>query len=190
MQLIILDRDGVINEDSDEYIKSPSEWKPIRGSLEAIARLHRAGWRVVVATNQSGIARRLFDLDTLARIHKTMHQRVVENGGLIDAVFFCPHVPADNCDCRKPRPGMLLDIAERLHIELDKVPAIGDSLRDIQAAQAAGARPILVKTGKGFGTVSNPDLDPGVPVYEDLYSAVDALLKSRHPVSGIRGSYT
>ncbi|MGD8630226.1 MAG: HAD-IIIA family hydrolase, partial [Gammaproteobacteria bacterium] len=95
MQLIILDRDGVINEDSDEYIKSPTEWKPIRGSLEAIARLHRAGWRVIVATNQSGIARGLFDLDTLARIHKNMHQRVVETGGLIDAVFFCPHGPDD-----------------------------------------------------------------------------------------------
>ncbi|HYQ72325.1 MAG TPA: D-glycero-beta-D-manno-heptose 1,7-bisphosphate 7-phosphatase [Gammaproteobacteria bacterium] len=187
MRLIILDRDGVINEDSDEYIKSPSEWKPIRGSLEAIARLHHAGWRVVVATNQSGIARGLFDLDTLARIHKAMHKRVVETGGLIDAVFFCPHGPEDNCNCRKPRPGMLLDIAERLRIDLAEVPSVGDSLRDIQAAQAAGAQPVLVKTGKGFGTVSNPDLDLQVPVYEDLYSAVDALLKSTHHQSGNQG---
>jgi D-glycero-D-manno-heptose 1,7-bisphosphate phosphatase len=188
MQLIILDRDGVINEDSDEYIKSPSEWKPIRGSLDAIARLHHAGWRVVVATNQSGIARGLFDLDMLARIHKTMHKRVVETGGMIDAVFFCPHGPDDNCNCRKPRPGLYHDIARRLRIDLGSVPAIGDSLRDIQAAQAAGARPVLVKTGKGFGTVSNPELDPGVPVYEDLYSAVDALLKSINSVSGTPGA--
>jgi D-glycero-D-manno-heptose 1,7-bisphosphate phosphatase len=176
MQLIILDRDGVINEDSDEFIKSPAEWKPVRGSLEAIARLHRAGWRVVVATNQSGIARKLFDLDTLARIHETMHRCVIEGGGLIEAVFFCPHGPDDNCNCRKPLPGMFHDIAARLHIDLQGVPAIGDSLRDIQAAQAAGATPLLVKTGKGSGTVSHPDFDPSVPVYNDLYSAVDHLL--------------
>ena len=176
MQLIILDRDGVINEDSDDYIKSPSEWNPIRGSLEAIARLHRAGWHVVVATNQSGIARQLFDLDTLARIHETMHRRVIESGGLIDAVFFCPHGPDDGCRCRKPLPGMFHDIAGRLHINLAGVPAVGDSLRDLQAAQAAGARPILVKTGKGFGTVSHPDFDGSLPVFNDLYSAVDYLL--------------
>jgi D-glycero-D-manno-heptose 1,7-bisphosphate phosphatase len=176
MQLIILDRDGVINEDSDEFIKSPQEWTPIRGSLEAIARLHRAGWRVVVATNQSGIARQLFDLDTLARIHETMHRRVIETGGLIDAVFFCPHGPDDRCACRKPLPGMFHDIAGRLRIDLQDVPAIGDSLRDIQAAQAAGAAPLLVKTGKGFGTVSHPDFDPSVPVFNDLYSAVNHLL--------------
>ncbi len=176
MQLIILDRDGVINEDSDEFIKSPSEWQPIRGSLEAIARLHRAGWHVVVATNQSGIARKLFDLDTLARIHETMLHRVIECGGIIEAVFFCPHGPDDGCNCRKPRPGMFIDIANRLRTDLQDVPAIGDSLRDIEAARAAGATPILVKTGKGFGTVSSPDMDPGIAVYDDLYSAVEHLL--------------
>jgi len=180
MRLIILDRDGVINEDSDEFIKSPTEWKPIRGSLEAIARLHRAGWRVIVVTNQSGIARKLFDLDALARIHATMHRCVIETGGLIDAVFFCPHGPDDNCSCRKPLPGMFHDIAERLHIELHNVPAIGDSLRDIQAAQAAGATPLLVKTGKGFGTVSHPDFDPAVPVFNDLSGAVNHLLETDH----------
>ena len=178
MRLVILDRDGVINEDSDEYIKSPSEWKPIRGSLEAIARLHRAGWRVVVAPNQSGIARQLFDLDTLARIHQTMHQRVSASGGLIDAVFFCPHGPDDHCNCRKPKPGMLHDIARRLRVDLAGVPAIGDSLRDLQAATAAGAQPILVKTGKGFGTASHPNLPAGTAVFDDLYSAVDALLST------------
>jgi len=178
MRLVILDRDGVINEDSEEFIKSPSEWKPIRGSLEAIARLHRAGWRVIVATNQSGIARGLLDLDTLARIHQTMHQRVSASGGLIDAVFFCPHGPDDNCQCRKPKPGMFHDIASRLRIDLAGVPAIGDSLRDLQAAAAVGARPLLVKTGKGFGTASHPDLPAGIAVYDDLYSAVDALLSN------------
>jgi len=177
MKLVILDRDGVINEDSDDFIKSPAEWKPLRGSLEAIARLHQAGWRVVVATNQSCIARKLFDLDTLARIHETMHRQVRDAGGIIDAVFFCPHGPDDHCDCRKPAPGMLHDIARRLHIELAGVPAIGDSLRDIQAAQAAGASPILVTTGKGSNTVNNPGLDKAVPVFNDLYSAVDSLLK-------------
>jgi D-glycero-D-manno-heptose 1,7-bisphosphate phosphatase len=177
MKLVILDRDGVINEDSDDFIKSPAEWKPLRGSLEAIARLHQAGWRVVVATNQSGIARKLFDLDTLARIHETMHRQVRDAGGIIDAVFFCPHGPDDHCDCRKPAPGMLHDIARRLHIDLAGVPAIGDSLRDIQAAQAAGASPILVTTGKGGRTVNNPGLDKAVPVFNDLYSAVDSLLK-------------
>ncbi len=179
MQLIILDRDGVINEDSDAFIKSPAEWKPIRGSLEAIARLHRAGWRVVVATNQSGIARGLFDLDMLARIHDTMHRRVAEAGGQIDAVFFCPHGPEDGCDCRKPKPGMLHDIASRLHVSLAGVPAVGDSLRDLQAAAAGGADPVLVKTGKGSRTISSPDLDPDIPVFNDLYSAVDALLKQQ-----------
>jgi len=178
MQLIILDRDGVINEDSDEFIKSPLEWQPIRGSLEAIARLHRAGWHVVVATNQSGIARKLFDLDTLARIHETMLHRVIESGGMIEAIFFCPHGPDDGCGCRKPKPGMFLDIAERLHTDLQGVPAIGDSLRDIEAAKAAGATPVLVKTGKGFGTVSSPDLDPGVAVFDDLYSVVNHLLNT------------
>ena len=179
MKLVILDRDGVINEDSDAFIKSPSEWKPIRGSLEAIARLHRAGWRVVVATNQSGIARELFDLDTLARIHATMQRQVRDAGGVIDAVFFCPHGPNDHCDCRKPAPGMLHDIARRLHTQLDGVPAIGDSMRDIQAATAAGASPILVRTGKGGSTVNDPGLDQSVPVFDDLYSAVDGLLNGQ-----------
>ncbi len=176
MQLVILDRDGVINEDSDNYIKSPEEWLPIPGSLAAIARLHRAGWRVIVATNQSGVARGLFNLDTLMRIHEKMYRAVSDAGGQIDAVFFCPHVPDDDCQCRKPRPGLLLDIASRLRIDLSGVPAIGDSLRDLQAARAAGATPLLVRTGKGASTLAHPGLDPAVPVFRDLAGAVDALL--------------
>jgi D-glycero-D-manno-heptose 1,7-bisphosphate phosphatase len=176
MQLIILDRDGVINQESDDYIKSPEEWHPIPGSLGAIARLHRAGWHVVVATNQSGVARGLLDLDTLMRIHGKMHRAVRDTGGLIDAVFFCPHGPDDDCTCRKPKPGLYHDIARRLRIDLKGVPAVGDSLRDLQAARAAGARPLLVRTGKGSQTLAHPDFDTSVPVFSDLASAVDAVL--------------
>lgn len=176
MQLAILDRDGVINEVQEDCIASPSDWKPIRGSLEAIARLHRAGWRVVVAMNAPCIADNRLDLDRHARVNETMLRQVSESGGVIDAVFFCPHAPDAGCHCHKPQPGLFTDIADRLRIRLDEVPAIGDSLSDIRAARAAGARPILVKTGKGFGTVGMPELDPDVPVYDDLYGAVDAIL--------------
>ncbi|MEZ5541168.1 MAG: D-glycero-beta-D-manno-heptose 1,7-bisphosphate 7-phosphatase [Pseudomonadota bacterium] len=180
MQLAILDRDGVINEALEGGVTAPSDWKPLRGSLEAIARLHRAGWRVVVAMNEPGIARGTLDLDTLVRINETMLRRVTESGGVIDAVFFCPHAPEARCRCHKPQPGMFTDIASRLHIRLDDVPAIGDSLNDIRAASRAGARALLVKTGKGFGTVGSSELDPDVPVYDDLYCAVDAVLGSNH----------
>jgi D-glycero-D-manno-heptose 1,7-bisphosphate phosphatase len=176
MQLVILDRDGVINEDSAHHIKSPDEWQPIPGSLEAIARLHRAGWHVVVATNQSGIARKLYDLDTLVRIHEKMHRAVRDAGGQIDAVFFCPHGPEDNCTCRKPAAGLFHDIARRLRIDLRGVPAIGDSLRDLQAARTVGAQPILVKTGQGADTLAQRDVGNDVPVFNNLSSAVDALL--------------
>ena len=176
MQLVILDRDGVINETADDCIRSPTEWKPVRGSLEAIARLHRAGWRVVVAMTRPARSGKLIDLDLFIQVNERMQRRVVESGGVIDAIFFCPHAPEDHCSCRKPAPGLLLDIARRLHADLDQVPVIGDSLDDINAARAAGARPILVKTGHGFGTVSHPELDASVPVYEDLFQAADALL--------------
>jgi D-glycero-D-manno-heptose 1,7-bisphosphate phosphatase len=155
MKLVVLDRDGTINHDSDQYIKSPAEWRPIKGSLEAIARLTHAGWRVVVATNQSGVARGLFDVATLNAIHDAMHRAVVQAGGRIDAVFFCPHAADAGCECRKPKAGMLLEIAARLNVDLGEVPAVGDSLRDLQAAAAAGARPYLVLTGKGKKTREN-----------------------------------
>lgn len=176
MQLIILDRDGVINEDSDAYIKSPDEWIPIPGSLEAIARLTHAGYRIMVATNQSGIARGLYSMDTLMAIHDKMHHAVRNSGGLIDAVFFCPHGPDDRCACRKPKPGLFEQIAKRLHVTLDDVPAIGDSLRDLQAARAVAAKPILVRTGKGIKTLANPQLDQSIPNYENLAEAVDSIL--------------
>jgi D-glycero-D-manno-heptose 1,7-bisphosphate phosphatase len=175
MKLIILDRDGVINEDSGNFIKSPEEWIPITGSLEAIARLTLAGYLVVVATNQSGIARGLFDIQTLNRIHQKMHQLTQEAGGVIQAVFFCPDVDMANPD-RKPNPGMLKKIAQRLKISLKGVPVVGDSLRDLQSAQAVGARPILVLTGNGRNTLDN-DIDlNAVQVFDDLSAVVDALL--------------
>jgi D-glycero-D-manno-heptose 1,7-bisphosphate phosphatase len=180
MQLVILDRDGVINEDSAAYIKSPEEWIPIPGSLEAIARLHHAGWHVVVVTNQSGIARKLIDPDILVRIHEKMHRCVADAGGLIDAIFFCPHGPHDNCNCRKPMPGLFLDIARRLRISLYGVPAIGDSLHDLHAAQAAGAHPILVRTGKGAEAFIVHDMSIDVPVYDNLACVVDDLLAIDH----------
>ena len=176
MKLVILDRDGVINFDSDQYIKSVDEWKPIPGSLQAIARLNHAGYRVVVATNQSGIGRGLFEMDTLNAIHEKMHKATALVGGRIDAVFFCPHTNTDNCECRKPKPGMLRQIAGRFNVDLTGVPAVGDSLRDLQAAAAVGARPLLVRTGKGVKTAALPDLPPGTLVFADLAAAVQHIL--------------
>jgi D-glycero-D-manno-heptose 1,7-bisphosphate phosphatase len=177
MKLILLDRDGVINEDSDDYIKSPDEWQPIPGSLEAIARLNQADYRVIVVSNQSGVARGLFTCEVLNQIHEKMHRMLAEVGGTIDAVFFCPHKPEDNCNCRKPKTGLYEDVARRLNITLEGVPAVGDSLRDIQAAQAVGASPWLVRTGKGIRTVqaANNEL-AGVPVFADLAAVVDELI--------------
>jgi D-glycero-D-manno-heptose 1,7-bisphosphate phosphatase len=180
MKLIILDRDGVINHDSDQYIKSPEEWRPIPGSLEAIARLDQWGYRVVVATNQSGVGRGLFDMDTLNAIHDKMIRAAAQAGGRIEAVFFCPHTNADKCACRKPKPGMLKEIAQRYHVDLTGVPAVGDSLRDLQAAAAVGARPLLVLTGKGKKTEADPGLaamEPAVPVFADLAAVADFLTR-------------
>ena len=168
MKLVILDRDGTINQDSDQYIKSPAEWNPIPGSMEAIARLTQRGWRCVVATNQSGIARGLFDMATLNAIHTEMHRAVAQAGGRIDAIFFCPHAADSNCECRKPKPGLLREIASRFDSELKGVPMIGDSLRDVEAAAAAGAQPYLVLTGKGRQTRDAGGLPRGTEVVADL----------------------
>ncbi|PUA20870.1 D-glycero-beta-D-manno-heptose 1,7-bisphosphate 7-phosphatase [Glaciimonas sp. PCH181] len=178
MKLIILDRDGVINHDSDAFIKSPDEWLPIKGSLEAIARLNQAGYRVVVATNQSGIARGLLNMQMLNEIHQKMHTAAQLVGAEIDAIFFCPHAADDNCDCRKPKPGMFIDIAKRFETSLrNGVPVVGDSLRDIQAGFVAGCAPFLVLTGKGEQTRAKGGLPPGTMVFPDLAAAVDFLLK-------------
>ncbi|MEQ1668540.1 MAG: D-glycero-beta-D-manno-heptose 1,7-bisphosphate 7-phosphatase, partial [Sulfuriferula sp.] len=157
--------------------KRPEEWKPIPGSLEAIARLNQAGYRVVVATNQSGVGRGLFDMAMLNAIHAKMHKAVAAAGGRIDAVFYCPHAADDQCACRKPLPGMYLEIAERFEIALQAVHVVGDSLRDLQAAAAVAALPMLVLTGKGEKTQVAGDLPAGTEVFADLASAVDRILK-------------
>jgi D-glycero-D-manno-heptose 1,7-bisphosphate phosphatase len=176
MKLVILDRDGVINVDSDQFIKSPEEWKPIPGSLEAIARLNHAGYRVVVASNQSGIGRGLFDMAALNAINDKMYRALAQLGGRIDALFYCPHPAEADCACRKPKPGMLQDIARRFNADLAEVPSIGDSLRDVQAATSAGAQPMLVLTGKGAKTQAAGGLPDGTNVYRDLAEAVRAII--------------
>jgi D-glycero-D-manno-heptose 1,7-bisphosphate phosphatase len=177
MKLVILDRDGVINFDSDAYIKSPREWKAIPGSLEAIARLTQAGYHVVVATNQSGVGRGLFEMATLNKIHDKMHLAVGRAGGRIDAVFYCPHAQDADCGCRKPKPGLLEEIGRRFGMSLAGVPSIGDSLRDLQAAAAVGAQPILVLTGKGAKTQRDGGMPAGTTVHADLAAAVKSIIR-------------
>jgi D-glycero-D-manno-heptose 1,7-bisphosphate phosphatase len=175
MKLVILDRDGTINHDSDHYIKSLEEWRPIKGSIEAIARLTQAGYRIVVATNQSGIARGLFTTRTLFEMHDALQRAAVQAGGRVDAFFFCPHADAAGCECRKPKPGMLLEVARRFNISLADTFMVGDSLKDVQAAVAAGARPVLVLTGKGAKTQAEGKLPPGTQVFADLAAFAEHL---------------
>jgi D-glycero-D-manno-heptose 1,7-bisphosphate phosphatase len=177
MKLAILDRDGVINQDSDNFIKTPEEWLPIPGSLEAIARLNHAGYQVILATNQSGVGRGLFEVSMLNAIHDRMHRALAQIGGRIDAIFFCPHAQEANCACRKPKSGLLEEIARRFSVDLKGVPSVGDSLRDLQASAAVGAVPILVLTGKGEATRSAGDLPAGTVIYPDLAAAVRAIVK-------------
>lgn len=181
---VILDRDGVINEDSDHFIKSPDEWRPLPGSIDAIARLCRAGFRVAVATNQSGVGRGLIAPEAVTAIHRELERLVLAAGGRIAGIFFCPHIPEDGCDCRKPRPGLLRGIAARFAFDLTGVPAIGDSLRDLEAALAAGCQPILVRTGNGRATeralASHPETRlHRTVVLDDLAAAADFLLRGQ-----------
>lgn len=177
MPLIILDRDGVINIESPDYIKSPEEWIPIDGSLEAIAKLNKAGFRIAVATNQSGVGRGYYSHETLELIHEKMLSAVAAAGGDIELIRYCPHHPDDGCDCRKPKPGLFDQIARNLEASLEGVFALGDSIRDLQAAKVAGATPVLVRTGNGLKTLKNPDLSPDIPVYDDLATFVDQLVE-------------
>jgi D-glycero-D-manno-heptose 1,7-bisphosphate phosphatase len=176
VKLIVLDRDGVINQDSTQFIKSPEEWRPIPGSLEAIARLNHAGFRVVVATNQSGIGRGLFDMATLNDIHQKMHRALALAGGRIDALYYCPHTADAQCECRKPKTAMLKDIGVRFGIDMTGVPCIGDSLRDLMAADAVGAQPMLVLTGKGEKTLRDGNFPKNTIIFPDLAFAASALL--------------
>lgn len=179
MRYVILDRDGVINEDSDDYIKTVDEWLPLPGALEAIARLTGEGYTVTVASNQSGLARGLFDIDVLCSIHQAMRARVAALGGRIEAIAFCPHGPDDGCDCRKPKAGLLREISRRLDAPLTGVAVVGDALRDVQAALEVHARPILVRTGKGSHseTLLSGALR-ATPVVDDLAAAVEHILQS------------
>lgn len=178
MRLIILDRDGVINEDSDAYIKSPDEWRAIPGSLEAIAQLCKHQYHIAIATNQSGLGRGYFNMQTLKAIHEKMLKQLQTHAGHIDFIAFCPHIPEDDCNCRKPKPGLFHQIEKHFSQPLTHVPVIGDSLGDCQAANSVGATPILVKTGKGQRTLTNnPNLAKEIKVYDDLSSAVTYLLQ-------------
>jgi D-glycero-D-manno-heptose 1,7-bisphosphate phosphatase len=182
LKLVILDRDGTINEDRDDYVKSADEWLPIPGSLEAIARLNHAGWHTVVATNQSGLARGLFDTAALNAVHAKMNQALGRLGGRIDAVFFCPHGPSEGCRCRKPLPGLFELIADRYGIDLVEVPLVGDSLRDLQAGAAVGCPTHLVRTGKG-ARLGDADIEaliaqvPGTRVHADLAAFAEHLIQ-------------
>ena len=179
-KLVVLDRDGVINADSDAFIKSPDEWVALPGSLEAIARLNQAGYRVAIATNQSGIGRGLFDMDALNAMHLKMHRAAAAVGARIDAVFFCPHTADDHRERRKPKPRMLKIIAERLEIEPEETPCVGDSLRDLQAGAALGFVPHLVLTGKGKKTLEAGGLPEGTVVHNDLRAfALDFLAEEQ-----------
>ena len=181
-KLIILDRDGTINEDRDDYVKSAEEWVPIPGALEAIARLNHAGWHTVIATNQSGIGRGTFDMAALNAMHLKMNQLLARQGGRIDAVFFCPHIPEDECDCRKPMPGLFTQIGERFGVSLAEVPVVGDTLRDLQAGAAAGCQPHFLRTGKG-ARLDASALDalvrqvPGTCVHADLAAFAEYLIR-------------
>ncbi len=176
MSLIILDRDGVINDDSDNYIKSPEEWIAIPGSLEAIARLNQNGYRVIVVSNQSGLARRLLDVEMLNAIHQKMLAHLAQYGGAIEAILFCPHAPRDKCHCRKPETGLYEEIQERLHVTLSKVPCVGDKVSDIEAAMAVGAQPLLVKTGNGQRQIDAGLIDANIPVFDDLAAVTNHLI--------------
>jgi D-glycero-D-manno-heptose 1,7-bisphosphate phosphatase len=182
VQLVILDRDGVINHESDEFIKTPDEWQPIEGSIEAIAQLSQAGFTVAIATNQSGIGRGLLSLETLQAIHEKLRSAVARAGGELGRIAFCPHLPDAGCDCRKPAPGMLLKLARHYGVDIHGVPFVGDSVRDIQAAVAAGARPILVLSGNG-ANASQQLLEERLEaeVFDDLAAVGSALIAAAKP---------
>ncbi len=192
VKLIILDRDGTVNEDRDDYVKSPDEWVPIPGSLEAVARLNHAGWHTVIATNQSGLGRGLFDMAALNAMHLKMNQQLAGLGGRIDAVFFCPHAPDEGCSCRKPAPGLIELIGERYGVHLEEVPVVGDSLRDLQAGQALGCPLHLVRTGKSahlnaMQIVQMRELVPNMQVHADLAAFAESLIRQDRIEHGATG---
>ena len=182
VKLVILGRDGVLNRYREDHVKEPQEWEPLEGALEAVARLNHAGWHAVVATNQAGIGRGLIDMASLNAVHQAMYRRLAAAGGRLDAVFFCPHAPEEQCDCRKPLPGMMLQIAQRYGLELAQVPMVCDNLRDLQAAVAGGCQPHLVRTGRA-AAMDDEQLQalaqqvPGLRVHRDLAALAESLLQ-------------
>ncbi len=185
VKLVILGRDGILNEFREDHVKAPQEWQPVKGALDAVARLNHAGWHAVVATNQSGIGRGLVDMASVNAVHAHMNQRLMAHGGRLDAVFFCPHTPEERCDCRKPLPGMLTDIGRRYGADLRNVPVVGDTLRDLMAAAAAGCEPHLVLTGRaaGIGDVQIQHMlaqAPHARVHADLAAFAEFLLARDH----------
>ena len=192
-KLVILGRDGILNLYREDHVKSPSEWVPIKGALEAVARLNHDGWHVVVATNQAGIGRGLIDMSMVNAIHVHMNQALLAQGGRLDAVFFCPHTPEDACACRKPQPGMMRDIVHRYGVDMALVPMVADTLRDLQAAEAAGCEPHLVQTGRA-ASLAPAELQqmlervPGARVHADLGAFAEHLLRREHPDLSTLGS--
>jgi D-glycero-D-manno-heptose 1,7-bisphosphate phosphatase len=185
VKLIILGRDGILNEFRDDHVKSPEEWVPLAGALEAVARLNHAGWHVVVATNQAGIGRGMIDMASVNAVHAHMLKLTHAVGGRIDAVFFCPHMPEEHCDCRKPLPGMPREVGARYGVDLRQVPMVGDTLRDLLAAQAAGCEPHLVRTGRAAALDDAQVAQmlaqvPSAQVHDDLNDFVDHLLQREH----------
>jgi D-glycero-D-manno-heptose 1,7-bisphosphate phosphatase len=191
-KLVILGRDGILNEYREGHVTAPEEWQPVPGALEALARINHAGWHAVVATNQAGIGRGMIDMAAINTVHARMIQLLQAQGGRIDAVFFCPHTPEEDCDCRKPKPGMLLDIGRRYGVDLAQVPMVGDTLRDLLAAQAAGCEPHLVLTGRaaGIGDQQVRHMLAQVPtahLHADLAAFADFLLERDHVVDSGTG---
>lgn len=176
MKLVILDRDGVINQDNDNFIKNPDEWIPLPGSLEAIALLNKHGFRIAVATNQSGVARGLYDIETLDAIHDKMYEALAEVDGQIDTLLYCPHIADDECDCRKPKSKMVEDIGKQFSADLKNIPAVGDALRDLQAFANAGCQAMLVLTGKGEQTLANGNLPENTLIFDDLAGAAQYII--------------
>ena len=191
MKLIILGRDGILNEYRDDHVKAPAEWVPIPGALEAVSRLNHAGWHAVVATNQAGIGRGMIDMASVNLIHAHMNKLMQAQGARLDAVFFCPHTPEEQCDCRKPLPGMMLEIGERYGVDLDHVPVAADTLRDLQAAHAAGCEPHLVRTGRA-AHLDDAVVEqwcqqvPGVRVHADLSAMAEQLIARDQRVPATR----
>ena len=192
LKLVILGRDGILNEYREDHVKAPEEWVPVPGALEAVSRLNHAGWHAVVATNQAGIGRGMIDMATVNAVHAYMNRKLMEQGGRIDAVFFCPHTPEEGCDCRKPLPGMMLDIAHRYGIDLHAVPMVCDTLRDLQAAQAAGCEPHLVLSGRSQG-LDDATLEryieqvPRTVVHDSLQAFAEHLMRREHSTDSHSG---